>query len=102
MAMALYLRDQFVGWAGSFSLSQSTSNWGSAVPVVPTEVTRWAREGADVREACAVNVLPTTSILSTVSPDELDSAMEFVSATADPSLWSGHFSWAVVVVMFVV
>lgn len=89
--MALYFIGQFMGWAGSFSLSQSTSNWGSVVPVVPADATRWPGEVADVREGCAVKVLPRASVSAGTSSEELDSAMESASCAIGSSLLSVHF-----------
>lgn len=82
MAMILYSRGQFLGCPGSFSFSQSTSNSGSEVPVVPTEVTRWAVGGADDCETRGARVLlPGASTSSVVSWDEWVSAMETSSGT---------------------
>jgi hypothetical protein len=89
--MALYLKDQFFGCAGSFSLSQSISNWGSEVPVVATEATRWFEDRAEERETCAVKVRPRASAVPG-SSDELDSAMEMASGALGSGRVSEHFS----------
>lgn len=58
----LYRKDQFFGFPGSSSPSQSTSKFGSAVMFVGIVVTRSARDiWPETREVRAVNVLPKAS-----------------------------------------
>ena len=89
--MALYLKVQFFGLAGSSSPSQSTSKLGSEVAFVGIVVTRSDNDiWPDTRDARAVKALPS-ALSAWVSAEETDSAI--VSASREASL--GQLSWEI-------
>ncbi len=84
MARPLYHSGQFLGLAASFSSSQSTSKFGSMVPVVPMDVALRERVGRLVtRETCGVSAFSGSSNWSwmemvVIESTDLDEAVECI------------------------